>query len=134
MEQSTDSVVVREVLRDTVVTVEADSSLLRALVECDSLGQAHLRQLAEYRAGDRLPPPKVSIRDNVLTATAAVDSMAIYLTLKDRFTESTKIEREVVTQTGEVNRPAGGQTLWMRADQILTAAAARLIGWKLLKR
>ena len=130
MEQSTDSVVVREVLRDTVVTVEADSSLLRALVECDSLGQAHLRQLAEYRAGDRLPPPKVSIRDNVLTATAAVDSMAIYLTLKDRFTESTKIEREVVTQPVEVHRLTWWQTRWMLAGQMLTAAAEPLIGWR----
>ena len=76
----------------------------------------------------------MAIRDNVLTATAAVDSMAIYLTLKDRFTESTKIEREVVTQTVEVNRLTWWQTLWMRAGQILTAAAALLIGWKLLQR
>lgn len=132
--EQADSVRVVETLRDTVVRIEADSSLLRALVECDSLGQAHLRELAEYRAGNRLPPPKVSIRDNVLTATASVDSMAIYLTLKDRFTESTKIEREVVTQTVEVNRLTWWQTLWMRAGQILTAAAALLIGWKLLKR
>ena len=47
--QTTDSVVIREILRDTVVTVEADSSLVRALVECDSLGRARLRELRENR-------------------------------------------------------------------------------------
>lgn len=129
-----DSVRVVETLRDTVVTVEADSSLLRALVECDSLGQAHLRELAEYRAGNRLPPPTVTIRDNVLTATAAVDSMAIYLTLKDRYTEAIQQQREVVTKTVEVNRLTWWQTLWLRTGQILAAAVALLIGWKLLKR
>ncbi len=91
--RTTDSVVIREVLRDTVVTVEADSSLVRALVECDSLGRARLRELREYRAGTRLPPPKVSIEDNVLTATASIDSMEIYLTLKERYRQDLKAEK-----------------------------------------
>lgn len=123
-----------ETLRDTVVRLAADSSLLRALVECDSLGQARLRELEEYRAGDRLPPPSVTIRDNILTATARVDSMAIYLTLKDRYSEAVQVEREVVTQTVEVNRLTGWQRFWMRLGQLLAAAGAGIVAWKLLKR
>lgn len=121
---TTDSLRTVETLRDTVVQVKADSSLLRALIECDSLGQAHLKQLLEYERGDRLPPPAVDITNNVLTAKAHVDSMAIYLQLKDRYTERNKIQRitRTITQTVEVNRLTWWQTLFYRAGQILTAA------------
>ena len=131
--QTTDSVVIREILRDTVVTVEADSSLVRALVECDSLGRARLRELREYRAGTRLPPPKVSIEDNVLTATASIDSMEIYLTLKERYRQDLKAEKEVIIKTVEVNRLNWWQTLWMRLGQVLTAAAVAGGGYKIIK-
>ena len=131
--RTTDSVVIREVLRDTVVTVEADSSLVRALVECDSLGRARLRELREYRAGTRLPPPKVSIEDNVLTATASIDSMEIYLTLKERYRQDLKAEKEVIIKTVEVNRLNWWQTLWMRLGQVLTAAAVAVGGYKIIK-
>ena len=131
--QTTDSVVIREILRDTVVTVEADSSLVRALVECDSLGRARLRELREYRAGTRLPPPKVSIEDNVLTATASIDSMEIYLTLKERYRQDLKAEKEVIIKTVEVNRLNWWQTLWMRLGQVLTSAAVAVGGYKIVK-
>ena len=125
--QTTDSVVIREILRDTVVTVEADSSLVRAL------GRARLRELREYRAGTRLPPPKVSIEDNVLTATASIDSMEIYLTLKERYRQDLKAEKEVIIKTVEVNRLNWWQTLWMRLGQVLTAAAVAVGGYKIVK-
>lgn len=124
--QATDSVVVREVVRDTVVTVAADSSLIRALIECDSIGQAHLKQLEEYRAGERLKPPRIEICDNVLTATAEIDSMAIYLTLKDRYKEQVRVEEKTVTRFVETNKLTWIQTLFYRLGIVMTAAA---IGW-----
>ena len=87
-----DSVVVRETLRDTVIELAPDSSLLRALIECDSLGQARLSQLLYYRAGERLSPPAVTISGNVLTAKAEVDSLKIYAKLKDRYEEHRTLE------------------------------------------
>lgn len=128
--QTTDSVIVVETLRDTVVRIEADSSLLRALVECDSLGQAHLRELLEYQAGDRLKPPQVVIRDNVLTATAEVDSMAIYLRLKDRYEERFRTDRKTETVYVETNKLTWFQTLFYRLGLVLTAAA---VGWTIYK-
>lgn len=130
----TDSVRVVETLRDTAVTVQADSSLIRALIECDSLGQAHLRQLEEYRAGERLPPPRVDIDNNVLTATAHIDSMSIYLQLKDRYKEAVQTDKRTVYKTEFVNRLTGWQRFWMRVGQIMAAAAAVVVAWKLLKR
>lgn len=115
-----------ETLRDTVVRIEADSSLLRALVECDSLGQAHLRELLEYQAGERLKPPRVAIRDNVLTATAEVDSLSIYLRLKDRYEERFRRDQERETVYVETHKLTWFQTLFYRLGLVLTAAA---VGW-----
>ena len=132
--QQTDSVIVRETLRDTVVSIAADSSLVRALIECDSTGRAYLRQLEEYRAGARLPPPELSIdTNNVLTATAAIDSMEIYLTLKARHREDTSIHREVVTPGVEVNHLTWWQTPWIRLGQILAVAGVAVGGFRLFK-
>ncbi len=115
-----------ETLRDTVVRIEADSSLLRALVECDSLGQAHLRALLDYQAGERLNPPQVAIRDNVLTATAEVDSLSIYLRLKDRYEERFRRDQERETVYVETHKLTWFQTLFYRLGLVLTTAA---VGW-----
>jgi len=80
----TDSVLVRETLRDTVVRIRADSASLRALLECDSLGRVRVRELLSLKASGRIPPPTLSIKDNVIHVQAKVDSMSIYLSMKDR--------------------------------------------------
>lgn len=131
--QTTDSVVIRETVRDTVVTVEADSALIRALVECDSLGQAHLRQLLEYQAGDRLKPPRVAIKNNVLTATAKIDSLAIYMQLKDRYQEAVKRETMTVTQYVETNKLTWWQALFHRLGIITAIVVPLLAGFKIYK-
>jgi hypothetical protein len=127
--------VIRETVRDTVVTVKADSSLIRALLECDSLGQVRLKELLDYQAGERLKPPDVDITDNVLTAKAQVDSMNIYLQLRDRY------ERHTITQTQtdkeiievEVNRLTWWQGLWVKLGKSLSGALAAGLLFKLFK-
>lgn len=37
------------IARDTVLLTQPDSALLTAMVECDSLGRAHLREIAHLR-------------------------------------------------------------------------------------
>ncbi|MDR1155302.1 MAG: hypothetical protein LBL04_11395 [Bacteroidales bacterium] len=91
----------REVIRDSIVTLPADSSMIRALVECDSTGKARIRHLLDMFAGSRTKPPRISIdADNVLTAECDVDSMSVYLALKDRYYREDSRETAVV----EVNR------------------------------
>ena len=139
--RQSDSVFVREAIRDTVVTVPADSSMVRALLECDSSGQIRVREVEEYRSGTRLPPPRLKIREAaaagrracVVTASAEIDSMNIYLALKDRYQATTKAEREVVIKTVEVNRLTRWQTLWMRFGQVLTAAVVAVGGYVIVK-
>lgn len=117
-----DSVVVRETVRDTVIEIGPDSSLLRALVECDSLGRARLSVLLDYEAGGRMGPPVVTMVDNVLTAKAVVDSFGIYAELKDRYEERWSSER--VVETVEVNRLTAWQKVRMRMGEALIVIAA----------
>lgn len=105
-----------------MVRFQRDSALVRALVECDSTGRAHLTRLLEYRAGERVRVPEVRLSDNILTATATVDSMSIYLAMKDRFTERVRTEYIESVRTVEVNRLNRWQKFWMRTGQIMLLA------------
>lgn len=81
-----------------------------------ALWNCYMRRLMEYQAGNRLKPPDIEVRDNVLTATAQADSMAIYLTLKDRIERHTSTRKEF--QVVEVNRLNTWQRTWMRIGQV----------------
>ena len=100
--------VVKEVVRDTVVQVQPDSSILQALIKCDSTGRARLQEIQTLKESARLQQSikmeadPLPYQPTVITVTATVDSMGIYLTYKDRFKESTEareiefiIEKEV---------------------------------------
>ena len=70
-----------------MVMVQQDKALIRALLECDSIGQVYIKNLLDYQAGSRLKPPQISLSNNILTAISEADSLLIYLTLKERYTE-----------------------------------------------
>lgn len=123
-----DTVKIVETVRDTVVRIKADSSMIRALIECDSTGKATLKQLLEYRAGERLKPPEIGIdENNVLTAKAEIDSLALYLQLRERFEQRySKSETNATTET-PVNVLTWSQGLWIRLGKILSGVVPLLI-------
>lgn len=84
----TDSVkiTVRETLHDTIIEVASDSSWLKAWIECDSLGQAKIKELIDYKDGQRSQIPRVSLHNNILTADCKCDSVNIHAILKSRET------------------------------------------------
>ena len=94
--------VVKEVVRDTVIQVQPDSSILQALIKCDSTGRARLQEIQTLKESARLQQSikmeadPLPYQPTVITVTATVDSMGIYLTYKDRFKESTEV-REIET-------------------------------------
>ena len=92
----------KETVRDSIITLPADSSYIQALLECDSIGNVYLKQLLNYGFGNnKLNPPKLNINDNILSATAKVDSISIYLILKDRYSYIDKQETEII----EIEKP-----------------------------
>ena len=94
--------VVKEIVRDTVVQVQPDSSILQALIKCDSTGRARLQEIQTLKESARLQQSikmeadPLPYQPTVITVTATVDSMGIYLTYKDRFKESVET-REIET-------------------------------------
>ena len=84
-------VTVTETIHDTVIQVQPDSSIVQALIRCDSTGRARLEEIQTLRQSERLRQT-ISLQDNRLTAKATVDSMGIYLTYKDRYREEQKVQ------------------------------------------
>lgn len=129
--QTIDTVKIIETLRDTVVKIEADSSMIQALIECDSLGKAHIRELIEVKSGKRMPPPRIRIIKDTLKVEASIDSMSVYLTLKDRYIEHKKME--TVTNTIEVNRLTNWQKWMYNIGCIAFGIIICFLGLKLYK-
>ena len=109
---TTDSVkIVREIERDTMVVVTADSSWLKALLECDSTGQVIMKELIAYQTGKHVVIPEVDIKDNVLTTRVKVDSFGIFLKLRDKYEMLTEARVETIETVKEVNRLKGWQEI-----------------------
>ncbi len=95
-------VTVTETVRDTVIQVQPDSSIVEALIRCDSTGRARLEEIQTLRQSARVQQT-LSLKDNRLTSKAVVDSMGIYLTYKDRYREEQKVQTIETVIEKEVN-------------------------------
>lgn len=100
---------VTETIRDTVIMVQPDSSIMQALIQCDSTGRARLQEINALKESARLqqtisiePEPK-PYKPAVITVKATVDSMGIYLTYKERYKETAQIQKIETVIEKEVN-------------------------------
>ena len=124
--------VVKEVVRDTVVQVQPDSSILLALIKCDSTGRARLQEIQTLKESARLQQSikieadPLPYQPTVITVTATVDSMGIYLTYKDRFKESVETREIETIIEKEVNILHWWQKLLMWAGGIVITIT---VGW-----
>ena len=116
--------VVKEVVRDTVIQVQPDSSILQALIQCDSTGRARLQEIQTLKESARLQQSikmeadPLPYQPTVITVKATVDSMGIYLTYKDRFKESVETREIETIIEKEVNILHWWQKLLMWAGTI----------------
>ena len=124
--------VVKEVIRDTVIQVQPDSSILQALIQCDSTGRARLQEIQTLKESARLQQSikmeadPLPYQPTVITVKATVDSMGIYLTYKDRFKESVETREIETIIEKEVNILHWWQKLLMWAGGIVLAIT---VGW-----
>ena len=124
--------VVKEVVRDTVVQVQPDSSILQALIKCDSTGRARLQEIQTLKESARLQQSikmeadPLPYQPTVITVTATVDSMGIYLTYRDRFKESVETREIETIIEKEVNILHWWQKLLMWAGGIVITIT---VGW-----
>lgn len=125
--------IIREVERDTVVKVEADSASIKALLECDSVGNVLLKRIAAYEAGKHVQPPKVGIQDNVLTATVKVDSFGIFMKFRDRYVERTDYVESKEKEVVYVNRLTGWQKFRIRLGDFVLVGVPVYVVFKCRK-
>ena len=101
-ESTEHTVVVTETIRDTIVQVQPDSSIIQALIICDSTGQARLEEIRTLKESSRVRQT-LALNDNKLTTKAIVDSMGIYMTYKERYKTEQKVQSIETVIEKEVN-------------------------------
>ena len=132
------TVTVTETVRDTVVQVRPDSSIVRALIRCDSTGRARLEEIRMLQESSRLQQtltmesPAEPYQPTALTVKAVVDSMGIYLTLKERHREEQQIRTVETVIEKKINVLRWWQTalMWMGGVSligILTMAIGKVL-------
>lgn len=122
----------RETLRDTVVYLQPDSTLVRALIECNEERQAILKSTSEVRSSDRART-SVSMDNGVLNIRTDIDSTAIYLALKDRYRETATTERTTIRVPVKVNELKWYQEGLMKVGIAALVLLVLAILWKAIK-
>lgn len=130
----TDTTVIVETLRDTVIRFEADSSMLRALLECDSLGQVQIKRLLEWRGGDKLKPPEFKIKDNILEIKAANEAYNKVIQLNEKLITQLRSRSRQDVQYIEVNRLNSWQNFIQILGYTLGGLLVLITIYKLIKR
>lgn len=127
-----ESIVEKEVPRDTVVVIRPDSTILSALVECNARGEARLLEIEQLRNSLRAQTT-LSLEDNRLEVKTVVDSMEIYLTLRDRFRETENTKTITITETVEVNVLHWWQEVLVRVGVVALSAIVLWIVFRLFR-
>lgn len=128
-------------VRDTVVQVRPDSSIVRALIRCNSTEHARLEEIRMLRESSRLQqaltvePPAEPYQPTTLTVKAVVDSMGIYLTLRERHREEQQVRTVETIVEKEVNVLRWWQTalMWMGGVSLI-GIFVTMIGKVLISR
>lgn len=106
---------VTETVRDTVVNIMPDSASMQALLKCDSLGNVYLAQITEMELGKNVKP-KIKLVNNTVTLDCIVDSMAVYLTWKERYTEVS----DSTTVLRQAQQPATKEGFFTKAGRFVS--------------
>ncbi len=101
-ENTEHTVTITENVRDTIIQIQPDSSIVQALIKCDSTGRARLEEIRTLKESARVQHT-LALKDNRLTTKVVVDSMGIYLTYKERHKEERKIQTIETVIEKEVN-------------------------------
>ena len=111
--ETTNTVTKTEVVRDTVFKIQKDSSYYKAYLECVN-GKVVLNPQAkpEIKKGKHLKPPKVNIKDNIITVNCEAEAQELFAQWKDIYM-ATNLQT-TITNTVEVER----KLTWWQSFQI----------------
>ncbi|MEE0234922.1 MAG: hypothetical protein UD961_02010 [Bacteroidales bacterium] len=130
---------VTETIRDTVIMVQPDSSIIQALIQCDSTGRARLQEINALKESARLQqtismePEPQPYKPTVITVKATIDSMGIYLTYKEHYKETAEIQKIETIIEKEVNVLKWWQKLFIWLGSISTILIILTLVYALVK-
>lgn len=133
IESTEHMVVVTDTIRDTVIQIRPDSSIVQALIMCDSTGRARLEEIRTLKESARIRQT-LALKDNKLTAKSVVDSMGIYLTYKERYLEEQKVQVVETIIEKEVNVLKWWQKSLMWMGAVSTLIFLTSLAFKLLRQ
>lgn len=114
-----------KLLLDTIVEVVPDSSLVKALLECDSAGEVRIRELQEAKG--RMASSQLEIKDNRLTSATRWQTKVVDRIIEIRDTTTVIEYREVVREVKHVPK-IYRWSLWI-AIATIGAAALKFVMW-----
>lgn len=122
-ESTEHTVTITETIRDTIIQVQPDSSIVQALIRCDSTGRARLEEIRTLKESARIQQ-HISLMEldydpladgsyssglchngpaSILTIIAKVDSLGIYLQYKERYKNEQQIQTIETVIEKEIN-------------------------------
>lgn len=122
------TVITTETVRDTVIQIQPDSSIVQALIKCDSTGRARLEEIRTLKESARVQQT-LALKDNKLTAKSVVDSMGIYLTYKERYLEEQKVQvvETIIEKEGNVLKWWQKALMWIVIIAIVLSTLSILV-------
>ena len=129
-ESTEHNVTITETVRDTIIQVQPNSSIVQGLIRCDSTGRARLEEIRLLKESARIQQT-LALNDNKLTAKTVVDSTGIFLTYKERYREEQKVQVVETVIKKEVNVIKWWQKVLMALGLTFIASIATLIAFKL---
>jgi hypothetical protein len=82
------TVIVHELVKDTVFLTQRDSSSISIQLRVDTTGKIVLQELKHIANGKHLKPPEISIKDNVLKVDCISEAQKLYASWKVKYTDS----------------------------------------------
>jgi hypothetical protein len=107
--------------KDSISYLPADSSWLKALLECNEHGQVIMKELQGYKDGKNVEVPWAEISNNVLTVKCNVDSVAVYNRISKRFKNKIEYKDREVLKEKRVNYLTPFQTAEIKGFYIASA-------------
>lgn len=119
--ETSSTVTIKEVVRDTVFETQKDSSYYKAWLECQE-GKVVIKSKPKKTKGKYLEPPKVIIKDNYITVDCEAEAQKLFAQWKDIY-RATNLQT-VITNTVEVER----QLTWWQKFQIWCGRIFLIVG------
>ncbi|GIZ10281.1 hypothetical protein [Flavobacterium sp. UMI-01] len=112
--ETTTTTNVTTVIRDTVFEIQKDSSYYKAYVECiNGKPVINQKEKVESKKGAYLQPPKVNLKDNILTVDCTAEAQKLFAQWKDVYIKENKSTIE------KVPYPVPAEFSWWEKTQII---------------